>query len=238
MSLAVILSLVGTLAAASIAAGVALYIKRVERWNAAELRHSEAREKAYDSYLAACDRAWHLRAKQAIDRQLNPDRVISSEKFNEIADTVGQRTLSALEDLQRHASNYERAAPTLLRLYHLAFEQNPPNVPGFEDARISVQELRREEEGLRKTLRRARKASPLRELKARREVHRIMRNVTAFQAVYPNGDEALVYQDVGDGEGILYLLKQNMREWTDLQEAVTRQEARSGRWKSMGLWPE
>lgn len=239
MPLAVILSLVGTLAAASIAATVTLYVKRLDRWNAAELRHSEAREEAYEAYLAACDRAWHLRAKQAIDRHLNTGQVLSDEKFKEIADAVGQQVSSALEEIQRHASNFEKAGPILLHLYHLAFEQNPPNVAGFEDARLSMLEVKRAEEGLRKKLRNARKTSLIERLKERQRVRRILSTVTTIRAVSgPQEDEVIIHQDHGTGEGLMYLMNQIVREWEDLQHAVTLQEERSRRWKSRGLWPE
>ena len=71
----------------------------------------------------------------------------------------------------------------------------------------------------------------------RREVRRTLRNVTTLHAVNDQGMvEEIIHQ--GDGEAILYLLKQNMREWDELEQSVTRQESRSVRWKSMGLWPE
>lgn len=239
MSVTVVLSLAGTIVAAAIAAGVALYIKRIERWNSAELRHSEAREKAYETYLAACDRAWHLRAKQAIDRHYHPDQALSDARFKEIGGAAVQQASAALEEVQRHASNFERAAPVLVRLYHLAFEQNPPDTDGFEQARLSMLELQRADEGLRKKMSQSQKASPLARVKQRREVRRIMANVTTMIAVYgPEEDEVIIHQDHGSGEGIMYLMRQIMDEWEDLQRAVAMQEDRSRRWKGKGLWPE
>jgi hypothetical protein len=227
-SLTVIVPVAGTLAAASIAGGVALYIKRLERWNAAELRHSEEREKAYEAYLAACDRAWHLRIKGSVDRYKHRE-TIPEEKIELISESINQQAVSALEDLQRYSRNYERAGPVLFRLYSQAFEGRFTKPAAFEAARAAFQELQREETGLRKQLGLVRKASLREEFKMRREVRRTLRSVTTMHMVDDEGKvDEIIHQ--GDGEAIWYLLQQNMREWEELEQSVTRQESRSVRW--------
>jgi len=181
VSLTVILSLVGTLAAASIAGSVAVYVKRLDRRYAAEQRHSEDRGKAHEAYLAACDRAWHLRTKECVDNYLHPDQALPKGKIMEIGKVVSQHAESAIEDLQRHAGNFKKAAPILLCLYYSAFEQNPPSVAGFEAARVGVNELDRAESGLQEKLGIVRKASLLEQLKMRREVRRVMSNVSTIR---------------------------------------------------------
>lgn len=213
-----------------------MYVKRLERWNAAEQRHSEVRQKAYETYLAACDRAFHLRTKSSVDRYRHRDP-LPEEQIELIGEALNRQILAAVEDLQRYARNYERATPVLMRLYGEAFERRDAKVADFEAARIAFQELEREEAGLRKQLGLARKASPFKEFKMRRQVRHTLRNVKTLHAVDDQGRvEEVIHQ--GDGEAILFLLHENMRAWDELQESVTRQELRSVRWKSMGLWPE
>jgi hypothetical protein len=137
----VLLPLVGTLAAAAIAGAVALYIKRLERLNSAELRYSEIREQAYNKFLAACDRAWHLRVKRSVDRYRDRP-VLPDEEFNRISSAIDQQAASALEDLQRYSRNYKTAGPILARFHFEACERNDLGVTHFEYARSIMQELR------------------------------------------------------------------------------------------------
>lgn len=235
-SLTVILPVVGALVAASVAGGVALYVKRLERWNAAEQRHSEVRQTAYETYLAACDRAFHLRTKASVDRYRHR-APLPEEQFALIGEALNRQVLAAIEDLQRYARNYERAAPILARLYDEAFDRRSGKVADFEAARVAFQELQREEAGLRKQLGGARKASIFEKLKMRRQVRRTLRNVTTLHAIDDEGRvEEVIHQ--GDGEAIWFLLQENMRAWDEIEASVARQELRSVRWKSMGLWPE
>ena len=91
----VIVPVVGTLAAASIAGGIALYVKRLERWNAAELRHSEVRGKAYEAYLAACDRAWHIRIKASVDSYRHREP-LAEDEIERIIESINQQAVTAL----------------------------------------------------------------------------------------------------------------------------------------------
>ena len=235
-SLTVILPVMGTLAAAGVAGSVALYIKRIERLNAAELRYSEIRENAYERYLAACDRAWHLRVKACVDgrKDIEPP---PKEEIEPIERAVVQQAEGAVEDLQRYSRNFEKAAPALLNLHDEAFLRRRLTPIRFEAARVAVQELERQEAGLRKELGLVRKASIREELVMRHKLRRVMGSVSAYRLVDHQGeDEAILYQ--GDGEAIWNLVMQNVREWEELEKSVALQESRAIRWKNAGLWPE
>lgn len=235
-ALTVALPLIGTLAAAGIGASVALYVKRLERWNAAEARHSEAREKGYEAYLAACDRAWHLRAKASVD-EYRHRAAIASEDRERIVQSIGQQAIGALEELQRHSRDFEKAGILLLRLHDVAFMGRRVQPASFEAARVAVQDLQRQEAGLRKKLGTVRKASIWEERKYRRESQRILRDVTTYHSIGNDGEvDEIIHQ--GDGEAIWHLLQENMREWEEIEKSVALQEASSARWKKMGLWPE
>lgn len=235
MLIEVLLPLVGTLAAAAIAGTVALYIKRLERLNSAELRHSEIREQAYNKFLAACDRAWHLRVKRSVDRYRDRP-VLPDDEFNRISSAIDQQAASALEDLQRYSRNYKTAGPILARLHFEACERNDLGVIHFESARSIMQELQREEDGLRKELGLVRKASWRQELRMRRQVRHLMKDVKVIRVIDEEGAEEEVYH--GDGEAIWAIIQGWMKEWDELEASVKRQETRSLRWKSMGFWPE
>jgi hypothetical protein len=235
-TLNVALPVAGALVAAGIAAGAALYSKRLERSNAAELRHSEARERAYEVFLAACDRSWHFRIKKSVDEYHGRDSV-SDEEFERIKQAINEQAAGSLQDLQRHSRNYKNAIPILLRLYESAFEGRFPRPAEFEMARVAIQELQREEAGLRGQLGLIQKASRIESFKMRRQIRKKLQNVTTNYAVNDEGElDVIIHQ--GDGEGILYLLQENMRQWDELDESINRQEIRAIRWKSMGLWVE
>lgn len=237
MPLTVILSLFGTLAAAVIAGGVALHVKHLDRRYAAEQNHADARDKAYEEFLSACDRIWHLRIKWCVDAYKNPDQLVSEEKIVEISKIVGERVVSSIEELKRHARNFERASPILERLYFLASEQDPPKVAEFETSRAALQEIVRAESGLGKKMGFSRKIPSLQELKARREERKILRGTATFSVILgPKGEEVTFHS--GDGEAIVYMVKKNAHEWDILTDSVALQEVRSTRWKKMGLWPE
>lgn len=236
-ALTITLPLIGTLAAAGIGASVALYVKRLERWNAAEARHSEAREKGYEAYLAACDRAWHLRIKASVDEYRHRAAEIAPEDRERIVQSIERQAINALEELKRHSRDFEKAGILLLRLHDVAFMSRRVQPVSFEAARVAVQDLQRQEAGLRKKLGTVRKASIWEERRYRRESQRILRDVKTYHAIGEDGEvDEIIHQ--GDGEAIWHLLQENMREWEEIEKSVALQEARSARWKEMGLWPE
>ena len=235
-TVSIVLPVAGALAAAGIGGGVALYAKRLDRSNAAELRHSEAREGAYEVFLAACDRSWYFRIKKSVDEYHDRESV-SDGDFERIVRAINEQAAGALQDLQRHSRDYKSAIPVLLRLYEVAFEERFPKSVEFEAARVAIQELQREEAGLRKRLGLIQKSSRIEKFKMRRQIREKLRNVTTNYGVNDQGQlEVVIHQ--GDGEGIWYLLQENMRQWNELEESISRQETRAVRWKSMGLWVE
>jgi hypothetical protein len=233
-----IITATATIVAAFIAGSIAIYLKRLDRWHASELKHSERREQAYESFIASCDRAWHLRSKKAFD-EYKGQEPISSDEFKRIRKLVEQQTMGALEDLQRYSGDYKRASPILLRLYDAAFEGKRARPAAFEAARVAAQDLQRQELGLRKKLGLTRKASYLEEYKIRKEIRDSLKNVESMRVIVNDGtddSEVMIYQ--GDGEGIWRLLEENMKEWEELEASIKRQELRSERWRKVNLWPE
>lgn len=237
-ALTVIIPVLGTLAAAGIAAAVALHVRRSDRRADAELRHSEARDHAYQAFMAACDRAWHMRVKRSVDRCQGRDG-IPDEEVARIKDLLNQQVALASEELRAHSRDYSVAGPIITLCYDVAFDSKIPTKDNFERARTALQELQRREAGLRGTLGREREASFIRKFILRRQIRAKYKSRTAFRIDYGQGgekDEVLVYQ--GDGEEILDLFNAFTRQWEELEASVGIQEVRSVRWKQLGLWPE
>lgn len=129
---------------AVIAASVSLYVKRLDRQNAGELRHSEAREKAYDQILASGDAAWYYRTEQ--------DKEHSS--WEEMAGIAVAMFEASMDSLEQHSSDFNKIEPILIEWFSYAFDTSGAVPRQVENARSAVVDLRRRETGLRKRLNR------------------------------------------------------------------------------------
>jgi hypothetical protein len=230
-----------TLMAAVIAAAVSVGTKRLERSNAAELQHCTAREAAYNAFLGACDRAWHFRIRSAVDEHFNGTRVHNRTR-QRITSAVVRQCNGAVEELRYHSRDFGKAATSLDRLCTEAFESRQLSLATFESARLEVEELLREETGLRRTLAPAQRGKVWQQVKVALETRRVRRGITAHYLIMGPKSEIAPHvqaQVFGmEGEALVHMIRQLRTEWEDLQRGIELQESRAARWRSMGLWPE
>ncbi|MEV6861739.1 hypothetical protein AB0M44_12145 [Streptosporangium subroseum] len=231
--LVAIIAAAATLTTAIIAAVVALYSKKLERRNQLEQRHSEARKNAYDSIIAACDRAWRFRIKNCLDeydhKELTPEEVA-----DKLVKVLERQFSSAFQELRIHSNDMDRSRPTLAYLYMEAFERGNPSPQDFENARSAVEDLIRYEIGLRESLRKQPRWA-LRQLKkAQQEALLAARSDDRYHPSFPG----VIIQQFEDGEEMWNSLMGIMREWDLLREALKRQDLRAAHWKERKLWPD
>ncbi|MBT2234679.1 hypothetical protein [Nonomuraea sp. NEAU-A123] len=222
-----------TLIAASIAATVALYVKKLDRRNAAEQRHSDARKEAYEKFLAACDRAWHYRLKICLERY-DHDIEPNLEDQQKLLDTIDHQCMDAMQSLRLHSQDMEKAMPVLAHLYMEAFERQSPSPNDYEVARHRLEELVRFEIGLRERLSKLSRATAKMHKRAAEEAMSAINSGSPYFPTFPG----VVIKSYKDGAQMMRDLHAIMHEWELLRASLKLQETRAQFWRSKSLWPE
>jgi hypothetical protein len=217
-----------TLLVGSIAAGVALYSKRLDRIDATEQRHAEARANAYDQVLASGDLAWNFIARNYVSELTTGNPLSSEDKEASVKASVDLLP-SGTDHLKTHARDYEALEPVLQEYLNTIFHNRQGSSADYERVRNKILGCRRRDTGLSKQLRDARGWRE--QLAARRAVKEVRRGIDQV-FVDPVNELTLV---TADGPA-MWALMEEQREWSEgMQASVDLSARRVEVWRGKGI---